>query len=122
MNTHDERITAALDADDRAFLDSLDDGRGLFTQIGDMLDGPMSGWTRVVFIAPILIGLALAYCVWQMFVAEGLREIILWATGAIALMIMQGFTKDWLFSRMNMLNILREVKRLQVQVALLTEK
>lgn len=122
MNTHDERIAAALDTDDRAFLDSLDDGRGLYSQIGDMLHGPLSGWTRVVFVAPILIGLALAYCVWQMFVADGIREIVLWATGTIALLIMQGFTKDWLFSRMNMLSILREVKRLQVEVALLNEK
>jgi len=122
MNTQDEQIAAAIDSDDRAFLESLDDGRGLYSQIGDLLDGPLGGWTRVVFVAPILIGLALAYCAWQMFVAEDTREIILWATGTIALVIMQGFAKDWLFSRMNMLSILREVKRLQVQVALLGEK
>ena len=33
-----------------------------------------------------------------------------------------GFAKEWMFNRMNMLTILREVKRLQVQVALLTEQ
>jgi len=118
----DDKITSALDADDKAFLDSLDDGRGLFTQIGDMFDGPLSGWTKVVFVAPMIIGLALLYCVVQLFTAEATREIILWAVGVIALLILQGFTKDWLFSRMNMLSILREVKRLQVQVALLSEE
>jgi hypothetical protein len=33
-----------------------------------------------------------------------------------------GFLKDWLFSRMNMFTVLREVKRLQVQVAMLEAK
>jgi hypothetical protein len=33
-----------------------------------------------------------------------------------------GFLKDWLFSRMNMFTVPREVKRLQVQVAMLADK
>jgi hypothetical protein len=39
----------------------------------------------------------------------------------VVAVVMQGFIKDWFFSRMNMLTILREVKRLQVQVAMLND-
>ena len=35
---------------------------------------------------------------------------------------MQGFLKEWMFARMNMLTLLGELKRLQVQVALLRRR
>ena len=60
--------------------------------------------------------------VWQLLTADTTRDQILWATAAMALVMSTGFLKDWLFSRMNMFTVLREVKRLQLQVAMLTEK
>ena len=45
-----------------------------------------------------------------------------WGLTTIGLLVMQGFLKEWMFARMNMLTVLAEVKRLQVQVALLSEK
>jgi hypothetical protein len=44
------------------------------------------------------------------------------AIAALAGLVIVGFAKEWMFARMNMLTILREVKRLQIQVALLDEK
>lgn len=119
MTTIDDRIRGALDADDRAFLASLDDSRGLFTQLGDSLGGPLGGWAKLVFALIFVMAGAMFYCVWQMFTAGELRETVLWATGTVVLVMSTGFLKDWLFSRMNMFTILREVKRLQVQVAIL---
>lgn len=119
MTDIDDRIRSALDDDDRAFLASLDDGRGLFTQIGDSLGGPLGGWAKLVFALTFVLGLAMVFAVWRMFMAGELRELVLWATASIVLVMTVGFLKDWLFSRMNMFFILREVKRLQVQVAML---
>jgi len=119
MTDIDDRIRARLDADDRAFLASLDDGRGLFAQIGDTLGGPLGGWAKLVFVASGLFGILMLLAVWKLLTAHDTRELILWATAVIALVTAQGFIKDWFFSRMNMLSILRELKRLQVQVALL---
>jgi hypothetical protein len=115
----DERIGAALDDDDRAFLASLDDRRGLFLQIGDSLGGPLGGWAKLVFALTFVLSFVMVYAAWRMFAATDLREVVLWATATIVLVMSVGFLKDWLFSRMNMFFILREVKRLQVQVALL---
>jgi hypothetical protein len=115
----DERIGAALDDDDRAFLASLDDRRGLFLQIGDSLGGPLGGWAKLVFALTFVLSFVMVYAAWRMFAATELREVVLWATATIVLVMSVGFLKDWLFSRMNMFFILREVKRLQVQVALL---
>lgn len=121
MTEIDDRIGAALDADDRAFLARLDDGRGMFTQVGDVLTGPLGGWAKLIFVVTFFLAMATIYAIWMAFTVDGTREIILWSAGALVGFMATGFTKDWFFSRMNMLAILREVKRLQVQVALLSE-
>jgi len=122
MTTTDDIITDALNDDDRAFLARLDDERGLFTQVGDVLSGPLAGWTRLIFVVTFFMSMATIYAIYMAFTVEGTRELTLWTAGAVVGFVATGFTKDWFFSRMNMLNILREVKRLQVQVALLSEK
>lgn len=122
MSTIDERISGALDDDDREFLQRLEDERGLFRQLGDSLGGPLGGWAKVVFGATFVFGLLLLVSVWKLLTADDTADMIRWATASLALMVATGFLKDWLFSRMNMLTVLREVKRLQVQVALLAEK
>lgn len=122
MTDIDDAIRAGLDADDRAFLSSLDDERGLFRQLGDSLGGPLGGWAKVVFAMTFVMGLVLIVSVWQLLIAETTRDQILWATAAMALVMSTGFLKDWLFSRMNMFTVLSEVKRLQVQVAMLESK
>jgi hypothetical protein len=122
MTDIDDAIRAGLDADDRAFLASLDDERGLFRQLGDSLGGPLGGWAKVVFAMTFVLGIMLVASVWQLLTADTTRDQVLWATAAMALVMSTGFLKDWLFSRMNMFTVLSEVKRLQVQVAMLESK
>ena len=119
MNSVDDRITGALDDDDRAFLASLDDDRGMFRQLGDSMTGPLSGWAKFSFALAILIGFGLAYALYRAVTAESLEIMAGWGFTTIGLLIMQGFLKEWMFARMNMLTILREVKRLQLQVSML---
>lgn len=121
MSDIDNRIAAALDDDDRAFLERLESDRGLFRQMGDAMTGTLGGWARLIFVVLLLMALVLFYCLWQLVVAPAIEDRILWAIASLAVLTMQGFAKDWFFSRMNMLAILREVKRLQVQVALLKD-
>ncbi len=121
MSNIDERIAGALSDDDRAFLASLDEGRGLFTQVGDVLSGPLGGWAKLVFVVTFFLAIATFYAIWQFFTVDPVRETVMWGIGVLIGFIATGFTKDWFFSRMNMLTVLREVKRLQVQVAMLSE-
>jgi hypothetical protein len=122
MTDIDDAIRAGLDADDRAFLASLDDERGLFRQLGDSLGGPLGGWAKAVFAMSFVLGIVLLVSVWELLTADTTRDQILWATAAMALVMSTGFLKDWMFSRMNMFAVLREVKRLQLQVAMLEAK
>lgn len=124
MNTNhstDTRIAEHLGSDDHAFLASLDEDRGMFRQIGDSWHGPLGGWARFAFAIAIAIGIGLAYSLYRAITADTTDAILGWGLTCIALLVMQGFLKEWMFARMNMLTVLREVKRLQVQVAMLEE-
>ena len=122
MTNPDERITAALDQDDHAFLASLDSNRGMFQQIGDSMQGPLGWWARFAFVIAIVIGIGLAYSFYRAVTADTSDAILGWGLTTIGLLVMQGFLKEWMFARMTMLTLLGELKRLQVQVALLGEE
>ncbi len=122
MTTQDDRITDALTKDDQAFLGQLEEDRGLFEMIGDSMSGNLGGWAKLVFAVAIVLGFALLYSVYRAVTADGLEPMVGWGLLSIGLIVMQGFVKEWMFARMNMLTVLREVKRLQVQVALLSEQ
>lgn len=121
MTPIDDRIRTALDEDDKAFLASLDHERGMFTQMGDVLAGPLGGWSKLIFASAVVMGFALVYCGWRFFTASGSEDILWWGLVTLGALMMQGFIKEWFYSRMNLLSTLRELKRLQLQVALLAE-
>ncbi len=121
MTPIDDRIRGALDEDDRAFLASLDEGRGMFSQIGDVLAGPLGGWSKLIFAVAFVLGFVLVYSVFRFFTADGFEQSVWWGMVSLGALLMQGFIKEWFYNRMNMISILRELKRLQVQVALASE-
>lgn len=123
MTDKDDIIAAALDADDKEWLASLEENRGLFQQIGDSWKGPLGGWAKLIFGFTFALGMLLLFLIWQVAHSND-NPIVhtLWAIAALAVIVIMGFAKEWMFARMNMLTILREVKRLQVQVALLSEE
>lgn len=123
MTDKDDLIANALDADDKEFLASLEGDRGMFQQIGDSWKGPMGGWAKLIFGITTILGFLFLFVIWQ--VAHSTDHPILhalWAISGVALLVVIGFAKQWMFARMNMLTILREIKRLQVQVAQLSEQ
>ncbi|MCT2558606.1 hypothetical protein N0B51_06395 [Tsuneonella sp. YG55] len=121
MTTIDDRIRGALDEDDRDFLASLETERGLFRQLGDTWKGPMGGWAKFAFAMSIVFGALMIFVIIQVIHTHDVELHTLWAIALLAVLVMLGFIKQWIFERMNMLTILREVKRLQVQVAMLDQ-
>ena len=121
MTDTDDRIRGALDEDDKAFLASLDQDRGMFTQMGDVLAGPLGGWSKLIFAVAVVMGFALVYCGWRFFTAGTSEEILWWGLVTLGALMMQGLIKEWFYSRMNLLSTLRELKRVQLQVAMLAQ-
>lgn len=117
MTDFDTKLRESLSADDEQFLKSLEDDRGLFTQLGATLHGPLKLWTRLVFVATILVSLIALYAAYRAFVAADLRETVLWAAGAVVGCNGVGMYKMWLFDRMNHLAVLRELKKIELRLS-----
>lgn len=122
MTEFDNRLRAALDADDEAFLKELETDRGMFTQIGDTLSGPLGGWAKLIFAIAFILGIALFVAIWQMLTADTDRQLFIWIAATLGLLMAQGFVKQWFFERMNLMTILRELKRVELRVARMEEQ
>lgn len=117
MSTFDDRLRDGLSADDEAFLKSLDDEPGLFAQLGAAFAGSMKAWTVFAFVFSFGLFAFSVFALWQAYSAPSVQPAILWATLALGAWISVGLTKIWFWLRMSQLNLLREIKRLELQLA-----
>ena len=117
MTKFDTKLREPLSAEDEAFLETLEDDRGLFTQLGEIFHGPLRFWTRLVFVATFLVSGLTFWAAYQAFIAEALRETVLWAAGTVIGANSIAMLKQWLFDRMHHLAILRELKKIELRLA-----
>ncbi len=113
----DERIRGALSAEDQAFLQSLEQERGVFRQIGDSFHGTMGRWMWLVAIFMIAFTGAGLWAITKLFAATDTRAMILWFGAAAMAWSAVVAIKLWMWSRLHTLTILRELKRIEVRVA-----
>ena len=122
MTKFDDDLATALSADDKAFLKDLENGRGMFDQLGATFQGPMRFWTYLMGLYSfVFFGLAV-FCGWNAFVATDLRATVLWAAGTLIATLAVTMLKMWLFDRMNTLSLLGELKKIELRLAQLSEK
>lgn len=75
----------------------------------------------IVILQLVFVGLAI-YCTYQLFGTDITNVKIEWLTGAITGFLVFAIARLWLFMELNRLSLLREMKRLEMQVAFLSEK
>ncbi len=116
MTDFDTRLREGLSAEDERFLADLEDGRGLFTQLGTTMTGPMGGWGVYAIILAAVMFALLVFSAFSAWTAEELRPTVLWSAATVALVVMTGLVKLWVFSRMNHLATLRELKKIELRL------
>lgn len=121
MNEIDEKIIRALDAEDRALLEQLDE-QGLIAQSFSVFRGPQ-GWIAVIATVAIFALFAGAvYSASNFLNAAEPVDTLRWGAAAWFLMTMVAFMKVWFWMRMESNRVIREVKRVELQLARLQEK
>lgn len=117
MTNLDQAIRQALSAEDAEFLARFEDKQ---SPINEAL-GTFSGrWGLLnAFAALITFALfaAFLYCAWNAFAAGDLRETVLWSGGAVLAMLGVAMLKMYFWMEIQKNAVLREVKRLELQVA-----
>jgi len=75
----------------------------------------------IVLFQICFVGLGI-YCVFQMIGTDVIGQKIEWLTGVIVSVIVFSIARLWFFMELNRLSILREMKRMEMQIALLSNK
>ena len=122
MNEVDDTIREALDAEaDQAMLDFTrrETMRG---QIRDMMRGTS---LRLMVFAYFILLIDTLFCVFtavRFFRAETTQSQIAWAVGFIIAFTAIGAIKLWFWMLANRNAVIREVKRVEIQIARLSER
>jgi hypothetical protein len=121
MTNLDQAIRQALSAEDAEFLAKFEAQSPLNEAIGTF-----SGKWGAMNIFAALITFALfgvfVYCAWSAFVSTDLRETMLWSAGALWAALAVAMLKMYFWMEMNKNVMLREMKRLELQVARLAAR
>ncbi len=116
MDDLDRKIEEVLSAEDRALLNQFGE-QGLFAQLFGVYDGKLGLIAIFATLMTFVLFLGAVYCGWKFFAATAALDASRWGAGAIMLMVMVGFLKIWFWMRMESNRVLREVKRLELQIA-----
>lgn len=116
----DELIKATLSKEESAFYDDLEE-QNLLGKIGEVYKGKLGWLAAIMNVVHLLMFMAFIYCIYQFFNTDITNELIKWASAGFLSMIAMGMLKLFVWMQMDKNDILRELKRLELQIAMLTK-
>ncbi|GAB5473062.1 MAG: hypothetical protein Mars2KO_11610 [Maribacter sp.] len=125
MKTEKEKIDAiikeTLTAEEAKFYEELEE-KNLLGKLGEVYRSKV-GWLAIIMnIMHLLLFGVFVYCLVRFFGTESTNELIKWASAGFLCMIFMGMLKLYVWMQMDKNDILRELKRLELQVATLAQK
>ena len=117
MNNIDAKIRRALEATDADLADEFGGDQSMTEMVFGTFRGTQKWLTflsifwGLVFMAGSIFGII------QVFKAQETRELILWGLGFVFCFSAVAMMKVWFWMQMNRNSILREIKRVELQVA-----
>jgi hypothetical protein len=117
MNDLDRAIRQSLSAEDAALLDRLGADQALHRQVLATFEGRLRWFNVAGWIAGVALFGVACVLAWRFVQAEELRDMLRW--GAASALAFAGISliKVWFWLELQKNAIVREVKRLEVQVA-----
>ena len=113
----DDLISQALDAEDRELLDRYAAEPDYITQAVGLFSGAL-GWVMAVLLVFVLIFTGLmVWTGWQFFTTTDPVMSLRWGLGTIAIIQIIIFMRGIMMQKILINQVLREVKRLELQVA-----
>jgi len=117
MSKIDELIDSALQEEDKALFEKLDGDMNLFDMALSVYQGKLR-WLSIMLTVWIFILAAIGvYCAVQFFASEETRELIMWAVCFGFCLVAIITLKMWFWLEIQKNAVLREVKRVELQVA-----
>lgn len=120
MESIDERIQKALSSEDQAFLARMDADGSLYQDVAATFRGHTRWLNAMAFVFAFALLAVGVVCGWQFATQADLRSMQLWGAGTILSFLALGLIKLWFWMEMQKVAIVREIKRVELQVANLT--
>ena len=117
----DRKIQQALSAED-AELFGEGGEMGLFEMMLGSFKGRMRFWMIYTMVVIFALTICLFFCIWKAYSATDTDTRILWLIGVMMFGSGVGMLKMWWFMQMDKHNILREIKRVELQIAVLANR
>jgi len=115
----DELIKETLSKEEANFYDELEE-QNLIGKIGEVYKGKLGWLAAIMNVVHLVMFIAFIYCIVRFFNTEITNELIKWASAGFLSMIAMGMLKLFVWMQMDKNDILRELKRLELQIATLT--
>jgi len=114
----DELIKETLSKEEAAFYDDLEE-QNLIGKIGEVYKGKLGWLAAIMNVVHLLIFMVFIYFIVRFFNTESTNELIKWASGGFLSMIAMAMLKLFVWMQMDKNDILRELKRLELQISTL---
>lgn len=117
----DALIKETLTKEEAEFYDSLE-AQGLLGMVGDLFRSKLKWILIIMNVVQVLSFIAFIYCTVQFFQTEIVAQLIQWGAGAFLFLFMSSFLKLFSWMQMDKNALLREIKRLELQISSLSSK
>ncbi len=116
MDDLDKKIAEALSDQDRELMAAFEE-QGLFAQLGGLFQGKLGWLSLVTLVIGTILTFAGFYAAWKFIVVEDIAAMLHWGALAWACFSAQMMIKLWSWMRMETNRTMREIKRLELQLA-----
>ena len=117
----DKLIREALTEEEAAFYDELEE-QDLFGKLGSVYHGKLGWLALIMTIVQILIFIVFIWCLVQFLNAESTENLIKWGAAGFVSLLSVTLMKLFIWMQINKNDILRELKKLEFQLATYIEK
>jgi len=122
MSDIDDKIIEVLNSKDREAMDSCAKELGFFGLIAESFRGKLKAIVITVFLLILIFAILLVICAINFFTVEDIALKLNWLAGGLTALIVIGLLRLWYFMELNRLSVIREIKRLELQIALLAKR
>ena len=116
INELDDKIREALSEQDRVLMDQFGE-QGIFGQLGSLFQGKLAWLSMVTLVAGTIMFVIGIYATWQFATVDDVPTMLRWGGIAWFGLMAMSMIKVWSWMRMEANRTLREVKRLELQIA-----
>ena len=116
MNKLDRMIEEALDAEDRSILAQYGE-KGMFDEVVGLFTSKLGPWNILTAVVQVIMFAGALYAGRQFIVIDGSPEMIRWGILTLSLFVAISVIKIMHWQQVQANRIIREVKRVELQLA-----